>query len=341
MKVRILLSCVFMMLCAGSFAQRASGSKTFPFGINLAGAEFGKNMPGVFGKDYIYPTVADLDYFKARGLSLVRLPFKWERIQPVLGADLDQAELKRMKEVVSLALERNIWVLLDMHNYCRRNEKGEYLIIGSEKLPAATVADAWQRLAIEFKDFKNIWGYGLMNEPHDMPSENSWFNIAQGMIDKIRAVDRQTTIVVGGDSWSSADRWQAASDHLKNLKDPSNDLVFEAHIYFDDDASGSYKSSYEKEMADDLTGIARAKPFIEWLKKNKKRGFVGEYGVPDNDPRWLVTLDKMLSYLQENDVNGTYWAAGPWWGNHFMAVQPRSGKEQPQISILSKYRFAR
>jgi endoglucanase len=329
------------MFSARSFAQSGFGNKTYPFGVNLAGAEFGEKMPGAFGEDYTYPTAGDLDYFKAKGLTLVRLPFKWERIQPVLGADLDQAELERMKKVVLMAQERNIWVLLDMHNYCRRKEKGEYLIIGSEKLPALTVADAWRRLATEFKGFKNIWGYGLMNEPHDMPSKDTWFTIAQGVIDKIRTVDRQTTIVVAGDSWSSALRWPVESDHLKELQDPSDALIFEAHIYFDHDGSGSYKSAFEKEMADDHTGITRAKPFVEWLKKNNKRGFVGEYGVPDNDSRWLNTLDKMLSYLQQNGVNGTYWAAGPWWGDHFMSVQPKKGNDQPQIKILSRYRFAR
>lgn len=154
MKIKILFCFVFVMLSAGAFAQSASGIKPYPFGINLAGAEFGERMPGVFGEDYMYPTAGDLDYFKAKGLTLVRLPFKWERIQPVLGADLDHAELERMKKVVLMAQERNIWVLLDMHNYCRRKEKGEYLIIGSEKLPALTVADAWRRLATEFKGFK-------------------------------------------------------------------------------------------------------------------------------------------------------------------------------------------
>lgn len=180
-----------------------------------------------------------------------------------------------------------------------------------------------------------------MNEPHDMPSKDAWFTIAQGVIDKIRTVDQQTTIVVAGDSWSSALRWPAESDHLKELRDPSEALIFEAHIYFDHDGSGSYKSDFKKEMADDHTGITRARPFVEWLKKNNKRGFVGEYGVPDNDPRWLNTLDKMLSYLQQNGVNGTYWTAGPWWGDHFMSVQPKKGNDQPQIKILSRYRFAR
>ena len=51
-----------------------------------------------------------------------------------------------------------------------------------------------------------------------------------------------------------------------------------------------------------------------------KRGFVGEYGVPDDDGRWLDILDSALKYLQENGVNGTYWSAGPRWGDYKLAV---------------------
>ena len=37
-------------------------TSSFLLGVNLAGAEFGTNVPGVFGTDYIYPTHAEIDY---------------------------------------------------------------------------------------------------------------------------------------------------------------------------------------------------------------------------------------------------------------------------------------
>ncbi len=51
-------------------------------GVNLAGAEFGtRNVPGVFGTDYTYPTHTEIDYYADKGMGVVRLPFLWERIQ--------------------------------------------------------------------------------------------------------------------------------------------------------------------------------------------------------------------------------------------------------------------
>ena len=56
----------------------------FLLGVNLAAAEFGNGdaqnghedpntVPGVFGKDYTYPTHAEIDYYASLGLNVIRL----------------------------------------------------------------------------------------------------------------------------------------------------------------------------------------------------------------------------------------------------------------------------
>ena len=129
------------------------------------------------------------------------------------------------------------------------------------------------------------------------------------------------------------------SDDLKNLTDPSDNLVFEAHCYFDHDGSGIYRKGYDEEGAYPTVGIDRVRPFVDWLQRNHKRGFVGEYGVPGNDSRWLECLDLFLAFLTENGVNGTYWAAGSRWNKYILGVHPvdNYSKDQPQTAILTKY----
>lgn len=307
-----------------------------PFGVNLAGAEFGA-VPGI---DYSYPTIAELDYFKSKGLKLFRLPFKWERIQPTLNGSLDATELAKMKSFVDAARDRELWVILDMHNYGRRTYSGDTTIIGSPSLTIAHAGDAWAKLASEFKDYDNIYAYGIMNEPNGMLPSTPWFNIAQGIINQIRAVDISTAIMVGGDDWSSASKWPVASDNLKNLVDVSDNLIYEAHVYFDKKSGGSYEETYEQEEATHNIGVVRVAPFVRWLKANNKKGFVGEYGVPNNDSRWLITLDNMLNFLKENGVNGTYWAAGPRWNSYFLSVEPQNGNDRVQMSVLQNYTVA-
>ena len=326
----------FLTLFALLLSLSLQAQKPEPFGVNLAGAEFGK-----IGTDhYGYPTAEELDYFKSKGLTLFRLPFKWERLQPTLNGPLEVKELKQMKSFVDAAAKRDVLVILDMHNYARRHVGDSSHIINNGVITAAQLGDAWQKIAKEFKSYKNIWAYGLMNEPYDMPSKTAWFDIAQVTINAIRQIDTKTAILVGGDFWSSAGRWQEMSDHLKDIKDPNNNLIFEAHVYFDEDASGSYKRSYEEEKAYPNVGIDRVTPFVNWLKANNKRGFVGEYGIPDNDERWFPILEKTLAFLKKNGVNGTYWAAGPRWGNYKLSVEPRNGVDRPQMPSLTKYLYA-
>lgn len=338
MKKTLIYSLVLLMAIVGCQSTETKNEMGNPYGVNMAGADFGSNFPGEYNHDYTYPTAADLDYWNQKGLRMIRFPFKWERLQLELNGPLTQFDLTKMKELVQAAEERNMPVILDLHNYCRRYLNGEHTIIGTNGLTVEHLSSFWKAIATEFKSFGNIYAYGLMNEPHDLDPGTTWFEMAQACINSIREVDMQTTIMVGGGHWSSAEKWMENSDTLKYLVDPANNLRFEAHVYFDDDASGTYKYSYEEENCYPEKGIDRVAPFVNWLKANNFRGFVGEYGIPDSDPRWNVTLDLFLAHLQENGINGTYWAAGPWWPkDEFMAVSPVDGKDRPQVAVLEKY----
>lgn len=320
----------------GNSAARISPA---PFGVNLAGGEFGQ-LPGVYGTHYIYPNTGELDYYNSKGLKLIRLPFKWERLQPVMNAALDATELSRVMSVVDQANARGLSILLDCHNYGRRNINGTNFIIGTPEVPVQALKDFWTRMAEAFKTKSNIWAYDLMNEPHDMLASPTWFDIAQEAINGIRSTDQNTDIVVSGDGWSSPGVFGtpgSGSDVLKNLIDPSNKLIFQAHVYFDKNNSGTYQGSYDVEAGYPNRGVDRVKPFIDWLAANNKIGFIGEYGIPANDSRWLVVLDNFLKYIQANDVNGTYWAGGPWWGTYPLSIEPDANGDKPQMSVVKNY----
>jgi len=332
-------SLTFIFLTVAIFLFSQSG---LPFGVNLAGAEFGhgSKMPGEVNKDYFYPTLDDLDYWQSKGLILLRVPFKWERIQHEPFGELTKSEVKVMKDLLKDAEKRGLKIILDLHNYGRRNVGEKVCILGDEELPIEALSDFWGKLATELQGYtESVYGYGLINEPHDMLESTPWMKIAQASILEIRKIDTKTPIIVGGNHWSSAYRWLEVSNDLKYLYDPANNLIFEAHIYFDEDGSGVYRRSYDEEKAYQYIGVERLYQFVNWLRKNNLRGFVGEYGIPSNDERWMVCLDHMLAYMQEQGINGTYWAAGARWNNYILGVQPKNNYQQdlPQIKILKKY----
>lgn len=304
-------------------------------GVNLAGAEFGADkLPGVYDIDYTYPTEANLDYYNSKGLKLIRLPFLWERLQRSLWGNLDQTELGRIDVVVAAAKARGMQIILDPHNYDRYRLNGNLYLIGSSQVPTAAFKDFWTKLAAHYKNEKAIYAFSLMNEPHD--TNGTWTATAQAGLDGVRSSDTAHLVLVPGDAWSGAWSWKQNNGNLL-LKDPSNNLMYEAHQYFDRDSSGTYNETYDASEAYPMIGADRVQPFIDWLKTNQVRGIITEYGVPNYDPRWQVVLDNFLTKLDSAGIGGTYWAGGPWWGDYALSSEPGDGKDKPVITTLVKH----
>jgi len=318
-KIVFLLS--FVCLSQLLMAQRDS---TY-YGVSLSGAEWQSGE--------IYPTTDQLDYYQSKGIRLIRLPLSWERLQPILQGDLDATELSTLFAFIDAIAIRNLKVIIDVHNYARYNN----VIIGAPGVAIADIVDLWTKLATQLKSKTCIYGYGIMNEPHDLLSSPTWKDIAQAIVTSIRTVDQSTTIIVGGDSWSSAEYWPNYSDNLKTITDPNTNLLFEAHCYFDSDASGRYVNSYDVDGITKVTGVNRVKPFVNWLKTNNLKGFVGEYGVPNDDSRWLDVLDTFLLYLKANNVGGAYWAGGAFGSGYPLSCDPSNGTDAVQMSVLEKF----
>jgi endoglucanase len=310
----------------------------FERGINLSSAEFnGDKIPGKYGTDYVYPNAQELAYYHSRGFEVVRLPFLWQRLQPALFGELDPAELERIKQFVSDAGALHMRVILDPHNFGRYPLNGKDFLIGTEDVPNAAFADFWKRVTKEFVGEGAIYGFSLMNEPHD--SGGLWKPAVQAALDAIRSVDRDRLILAPGDQWSGAWSWNLYnSDFI--LNDPDNKLIYEAHQYFDSNHSGTYQGSYDSDRAYPDIGINSVRPFADWLHAHHVRGIITEFGVPNSDPRWLEVIDRLLPWLAQNDIPWVYWAGGPWWGDYPLSAEPKDGVDAPIMAILAKKRPA-
>ncbi len=319
------------------FADSPRDNPPDMFGVNLSAAGFGGVYPGTYGTHYIYPDPSYLDYYKARGIELIRFPIRWERVQQTLHRSLDATELARLDAVVDAVEERGMRIIIDVHNYARYSLSGTSHLIGTTQVPRSAYRDLWEKLAAHFEHRDCLWAYGIMNEPYGVGAY-TWKDTAQHAVNGIRVHDTRHAILIPGDVYSSASKWTTYSTNLINIVDPAANLIYEAHSYFDNDSSGTYDASYDVEGATPATGVTRLSNFVNWCNANGVRGFVGEYGVPDDDTRWNALLDNALDYLAANNVSGTYWAGGPWWGDYALSTEPRrSHDEAPQMSVLINY----
>ncbi|WP_395764650.1 glycoside hydrolase family 5 protein [Stutzerimonas balearica] len=299
-------------------------------GVNLSGAGFAPHVvPGKHGTNYFYPEKRHFKYYADKGIRLIRFPFIWERVQHNLGEDLDGEQLRLLKRTLDFAMQHGQKVILDMHNYGRYQGH----LIGSSDVPYAAYAQVWQKLAKRFGGHPALLGYDIMNEPHG--TVGLWPGAAQAAVDAIREVDQQTLIFVEGERWSSAYHWPLVNANFL-VKDPAERIVYEAHLYFDEDFSGKYLPGKSRNI-DPMLGVERARPFVEWLQKHGQKGFLGEYGIPDDLPEASVAMDNLLAYLNDNCIPSAYWAGGPGWGQYRLAIEPRDGQDRPQMAILQKH----
>lgn len=331
-------------LLVGLLGHPVSVSAQTYGGVNLSGAEFGESrLPGSYDSDYTYPTPAEIDYYVEKGMNVVRIPFRWERLQRSLYGALDGGEFSRLAYIVACATSRGIDVILDPHNYARYYGNP----IGSAAVPNAAFADFWSRLALQYKGNPRVI-FGLMNEPHDLPTEQ-WLAAANAAIAAIRAAGSTHLILVPGNGWTGAHSWSDSwygtpnASVMRGVVDPAHHFAFEAHQYLDGDSSGT-----SSQIASSTIGSQRLANFTGWLRANGYQGFLGEFAVAGTTIGGGIgdeVLDDMLGYIADNaDVwlGWTWWAGGPWWGEYMFTLEPQflgepNETDRPQLAELQPH----
>lgn len=303
-------------------------------GINLSGAEFGK-IGGKVNTDYVYPSDQTIRYFAEKGFNSVRLPFKWERLQPKAKSALDAEELSLIDDAVSRIKAAGMTVVLDPHNYAEYFGKQ----LNSADVDVDVLADLWGRLAARYANDPAV-SFGLMNEPHDMPA-TQWLPVANAAIAAIRKAGANNLILVPGVSWTGAHSWQTDMPGGSNAKvmlgvvDSANRYAYEVHQYFDADFSGT-----KAECSGAKAAVAGVTAFTQWLRANGKRGYLGEFGA-SADPSCIKGIKDMTGVFESNRdlwVGWSYWVAGDWWPpSEPLNIQPTASGDRPQLAGLKPY----
>jgi endoglucanase len=340
------------ILAAGSLSSVRAESIRFA-GVNLSGAEFGQNsLPGTYNTHYTYPTQPEVDYFRNKSMNIVRLPFRWERLQQSTNANFNAAESNRFHTFVSATTAKGVYVVLDPHNFARYYpDPGNFQsstqgLIGTA-LPNAVFTNLWFRLANLYKTNGHVI-FNLMNEPNTMPTEQ-WVSAANDAIASIRSTGATNLILVPGNAWTGAHSWSdnwygtPNATAMLNIVDSGNNYAFDVHQYLDSDSSGSSSSIVNSNI-----GATRLAGFTQWLHTNNRRGFLGEFAVANSTIGGGIgdeAIINMLNHIAQNaDVwlGWTWWSAGPWWGGYMFTLEPTnlgqpSQTDQPAMAVLRNF----
>lgn len=257
-------------------------------GVNFSGGQrweegtHSSGSPGVYGEDYWYPTVNSnpsdpsvnggmnsFGYLRSEGVGLVRIGFRWERLQPVLGGGLKAAELARLKASIRNAGAAGLKVALDCHNYggywtaaTGGHDGTGKQALNSPRCTAAHFRNLWKRLSFQFDSDPTVVVYDLMNEPNGkngiVPARGktlgqTWEEITRSVVSDIRGRGDGTTIAV---TTYRASVDECVDHHPNGPWIPAGvpGIRYTAHQYFDHysgsgTGGGNYVRSYGEENA--------------------------------------------------------------------------------------------
>lgn len=223
-----------------------------------------------------------------------------------------------------ITITKGAYAILDPHNYMRYNDPSSQpysgSVIGNTTDPDAATTEQfaafWGELARRFANNTRVI-FGLMNEPHDMPTSLVLQN-DQAAVTAIRAAGAANLVLVPGNGFTGGHAWTQntgttggdlpSSDYLYQINDTADNWAVDVHEYLDYDFSGGHVECTEPFN----TTMA---PLTAWLRQYGIKALVSEFGG-SNTTGCAEMLEDAVAYMADNEeyIGWAAWAAGPLWG---------------------------
>jgi endoglucanase len=274
-------------------------------------------------------------YLAERGHSLVRLPFQWGSVQPLLGAPLDQAFLGAIEDEVAAIGDAGMQVVLDVHSGGRHPTMRDATVHFGEGISPEEFVDVWLRLSERFAGDRRVHAYDLMNEPHAMPNE-LWQRFSQSAVAALRKRGDRTLLWIEGNDYSLAGSWRE-NQPAPWIDDPLHRHVYSAHTY---PGAAGMEPQKRPGAEDETIFLGALGSFVDWLHEFGCRGSIGEVGWPserqigrDAARAWNRLGDAWYARADEAGLDVTYFGASCAYDNWLWAYDaPLNGVHLPGIS---------
>lgn len=169
--------------------------------------------------DENYMTQQDFKNAAKLGCDVIRLPIHFEKIcKAADGFKIPEKILRILDNAVQWCKEEKMYLIFDFHNDCHADSKTPDNV-------DEILMPVWTELASRYKDASDYIVYEIMNEPHAIDID-LWNSIIAKVFKRIREIDKNHWVIVGGADWNST----AA---MKTLPDFNDDKVIYNFHYYD------------------------------------------------------------------------------------------------------------
>jgi endoglucanase len=326
MKRIIIIFSVILCFCTFPVISQTPFSR----GVNLTGWFQASSSHNI---QFTKFTKQDLINIKNLGCDVIRFPINLHFMtdgEP--DYNLDPLFLFFLDSVVTWAENLQIHLLLDNHTFDPD--------VDTDPSVEQVLIRVWTQMAEHYKDRSEYIYYEILNEPHGI-SDVTWGNIQQNVIDAIREVDTEHTIIVGPAGFNSY-------NNLDDLPEYTDDKLIYTFHFYDPFLFTHQGASWTDPSMEPLAGVPfpynadsmpdcpaelqgtwiqnafsnyyqegtaeRVKELIDIAADFKTSRnvsiFCGEFGVYiPNSPRQdrINWYDTVRSYLEEKEIPWTIW----------------------------------
>lgn len=331
MAIKFLYSFVAVALSTTTVLLNAQASELLRFaGVNIAGFDFGCGTDGTCVASGAVPPIYQLSgidglgqmqhFVNDDGYNVFRLPVGWQYLtnDQMVGV-LDETQFANYNKLVSDCLSTGAHCVIDIHNYARYNGQ----VIGQGGPSNEVFAELWSNIASHWKNETKVI-FGVMNEPHDIPSITTWAESVQSAVTAIRKAGATTQmILIPGTDYTSAKTFvsSGSADALGKVQNPDGtftNIIMDVHKYLDYDGVGANAECVTNAIEDTW------QPLATWLRANGRQAFNTETGGGNVDSCVGYLLQEIGYQANQSDVILGYvgWAAGSFSTSYVLSQVP-------------------
>lgn len=264
---------------------------------------------------WVHPLNHYMDLFHDHGINSIRIPLSYEVISelessfayPPCVSEEVRFQDKNVRDMLHIIFyetqQRGITILLDFHTIYNSITEFPWIDTVSEE----SVLETWMRVISQYKQYSNLIGIDIKNEPHGAIDWTVWGSYVQRFIARVRAEHPDyggLFFVEGIQDALDGSAWGGSFSSMGNsLGDiPDGQIVFSPHVY-GISVRGSYASADSPFQWDTWFG------HLTSLYNNPI--VIGELGGLDfgDDLTWHANI---RDYLIESDIrNVYYWTLNP------------------------------
>lgn len=252
------------------------------------------------------------DYFQriaALGFDHVRIPVTWDipaRALQTPPFTLEPGFLQRIKQVVDLARDAGLMVIVNMHHHDRLFEAPEE--------SRARFLSQWSQIADHFKAYDPNLLFEVLNEPHGNLTAEKWNLFFKEALDVIREKNPTRTVLIGVAEYGGL-------GGLSKLEIPQDDhLILSIHYYEpfafthqgaewvsnSDPWLGTQWENTDREQEQVKKQFQYAQNFVREHDIPVHIGEFGAYGKADLKSRELWTAF-LARWFEEQGFSWAYW----------------------------------